>query len=191
VPLVLFGLIDVGGLSGLQESIGQADFFHAWANTGSTDNPMAVHWFAIVFGLGFVQSFRLLVHGLPRRAAGAGGRGRGRGAADPAHRGVPEAHVRGAGDLPRPDHPVHPPEPRRGQLQHGRPLRDGLLLPDRDARRRPDGAARRVHERDGGQRDGLQHRLDLRHLQGVHQPGRPRPPLPQRGPHSHRWRASP
>jgi SSS family solute:Na+ symporter len=57
VPLVLFGLIDVGGLPGLRESIGQADFFHAWSNTGSTDNPMAVHWFAIVFGLGFVQSF--------------------------------------------------------------------------------------------------------------------------------------
>ncbi len=57
LPLVIFGLIDVGGLSGLQESIGKADFFHAWANTGSTDNPMAVQWFAIVFGLGFVQSF--------------------------------------------------------------------------------------------------------------------------------------
>jgi SSS family solute:Na+ symporter len=57
VPLVIFGLIDVGGLSGLQESIGQADFFHVWANTGSTDNPMAVQWFYIVLGLGLVQSF--------------------------------------------------------------------------------------------------------------------------------------
>ena len=57
VPLVVFGLIDVGGLSGLQESIGRADFFHVWANTGSADNPMAVQWFYIVFGLGLVQSF--------------------------------------------------------------------------------------------------------------------------------------
>jgi solute:Na+ symporter, SSS family len=57
LPLVIFGLIDVGGLSGLQESIGRADYFHAWANTGSTDNPMAVRWFTIVFGLGLVQSF--------------------------------------------------------------------------------------------------------------------------------------
>src|SRR5829696_1586995 len=57
LPLVIFGLIDVGGLSGLQESIGRADYFHAWANTGSTDNPMAVRWFTIVFGLGVVQSF--------------------------------------------------------------------------------------------------------------------------------------
>jgi solute:Na+ symporter, SSS family len=57
LPLVIFGLIDVGGWSGLQESIGRPDFFHVWSNTGSTDNPMAVQWFYIVFGLGLVQSF--------------------------------------------------------------------------------------------------------------------------------------
>ena len=57
LPLVIFGLIDVGGLSGLQESIGKPEFFHVWANTGSTGNPMAVQWFYIVFGLGLVQSF--------------------------------------------------------------------------------------------------------------------------------------
>src|ERR687886_324284 len=57
VPLVIFGLIDVGGLSGLKESIGKPEFFHAWANTGSTNNPFAVQWFYIVFGLGLVQSF--------------------------------------------------------------------------------------------------------------------------------------
>src|ERR687889_812288 len=57
VPLVVFGLIDVGGLSGLKESIGDPQFFHAWANTGATDNPFEVQWFYIVFGLGLVQSF--------------------------------------------------------------------------------------------------------------------------------------
>jgi SSS family solute:Na+ symporter len=57
VPLVVFGLIDVGGLSGLKESIDDPQFFHAWANTGSTDNPFEVQWFYIVFGLGLVQSF--------------------------------------------------------------------------------------------------------------------------------------
>ncbi len=57
VPLVIFGLIDVGGLSGLKESISNPQFFHTWANTGSTDNPFAVQWFYIVFGLGLVQSF--------------------------------------------------------------------------------------------------------------------------------------
>lgn len=57
LPLVIFGLIDVGGLSGLKESIGKPEFFHVWANTGSADNPFAVQWFYIVFGLGLVQSF--------------------------------------------------------------------------------------------------------------------------------------
>jgi solute:Na+ symporter, SSS family len=57
LPLVIFGLIDVGGLSGLKESIGKPEFFHAWSNTGTTDNPFAVQWFYIVFGLGLVQSF--------------------------------------------------------------------------------------------------------------------------------------
>jgi solute:Na+ symporter, SSS family len=57
LPLVIFGLIDVGGLSGLKESIGKPEFFHAWANTGTSNNPFAVPWFYIVFGLGLVQSF--------------------------------------------------------------------------------------------------------------------------------------
>jgi SSS family solute:Na+ symporter len=57
VPLVIFGLIDVGGISGLKEAIAKPEFFHAWSNTGSTDNPFAVQWFYIVFGLGLVQSF--------------------------------------------------------------------------------------------------------------------------------------
>jgi solute:Na+ symporter, SSS family len=56
-PLVIFALVAAGGWSGLQETVGKPEFFHLWANTGSTDNPMAVQWFAIVFGLGFVMSF--------------------------------------------------------------------------------------------------------------------------------------
>lgn len=57
LPLVIFALIDVGGWSGLQESLNKPEFFHLWANTGGTDNPMAVRWFGIVLGLGFVLSF--------------------------------------------------------------------------------------------------------------------------------------
>jgi solute:Na+ symporter, SSS family len=57
VPLVIIGLMDVGGWSGLQQEVNKPEFFHLWANTGSTDNPMAVEWFAIVLGLGFVLSF--------------------------------------------------------------------------------------------------------------------------------------
>src|SRR5919107_425580 len=56
-PLVIFALLAAGGWSGLQETVNRPEFFHLWANTGSTDNPMAVQWFAIVFGLGFVMSF--------------------------------------------------------------------------------------------------------------------------------------
>src|SRR5919202_510699 len=56
-PLVIFALVAAGGWSGLQESVGKPEFFHMWANTGGTDNPMAVQWFAIVLGLGFVMSF--------------------------------------------------------------------------------------------------------------------------------------
>ena len=57
LPLVIFGLIDSGGWSGLQQKLGKPGFFHLWANTGSTHNPMAVHWYAIVLGLGLVVSF--------------------------------------------------------------------------------------------------------------------------------------
>ena len=56
-PLVIFALVAAGGWSGLQETVNKPEFFHMWANTGSTDNPMAVQWFAIVLGLGFVVSF--------------------------------------------------------------------------------------------------------------------------------------
>lgn len=57
VPVVILGLIDVGGWSGLQEAVGKEGYFNVWADTGSTDNPMAVRWFGIVLGLGFVMSF--------------------------------------------------------------------------------------------------------------------------------------
>ena len=56
-PLVIFALVAAGGWSGLQETVNKPEFFHLWANTGSTDNPMAVQWFAIVLGLGFMMSF--------------------------------------------------------------------------------------------------------------------------------------
>src|ERR671932_214136 len=56
-PLVIFALVAAGGWSGLQETVNKPEFFHMWANTGGTDNPMAVQWFAIILGLGFVLSF--------------------------------------------------------------------------------------------------------------------------------------
>src|ERR687886_161301 len=56
-PLVIFALIAAGGWSGLMETVNKEEFFHLWSNTGSTANPMAAQWFAIVLGLGFVMSF--------------------------------------------------------------------------------------------------------------------------------------
>jgi SSS family solute:Na+ symporter len=67
VPLVVLGLVNVGGWDGLQRSLQDVAAFkglpeHAytqsWANTGDpTLNPMGVEWFGLAMGLGFVLSF--------------------------------------------------------------------------------------------------------------------------------------
>jgi SSS family solute:Na+ symporter len=61
VPIAVLGLIKVGGLSGLADKVrgsklGDAGL-HAWAGTGTTDNPLGASWIGIIFGLGFVLSF--------------------------------------------------------------------------------------------------------------------------------------
>ena len=55
-PLVILGLQDMGGWSGLMAKM-QPEFTHSWKYMGTTANPMGVEWFAMVFGLGFVLSF--------------------------------------------------------------------------------------------------------------------------------------
>jgi len=55
-PLVFLGLRDLGGWDGLMSRLPET-FTHSWKYMGSTDNPMGVEWFAMVFGLGFVLSF--------------------------------------------------------------------------------------------------------------------------------------
>jgi SSS family solute:Na+ symporter len=58
VPLLIFGLIHVGGWSGLQAKLNRPDnFFHIWAYTGTTDNPYGVQWLIIGLGIGFAISF--------------------------------------------------------------------------------------------------------------------------------------
>ena len=67
LPLVFLSLKDVGGWSGLKESlapIAEANGFAAdtytttWKYTSeATANPLGVEWFGILFGLGFVLSF--------------------------------------------------------------------------------------------------------------------------------------
>src|SRR5262245_27206515 len=67
LPLVLLGLKDVGGWSGLKEKLvpvatnaGYAPgaWSDSWQHLGSASaNPMGVEWFGMVMGLGFVLSF--------------------------------------------------------------------------------------------------------------------------------------
>ena len=61
IPITIIGLVKVGGIDGLFESVrngplGEAAL-HTWSNTGSSDNPLGANWIGIVFGLGFVLSF--------------------------------------------------------------------------------------------------------------------------------------
>ncbi|SDU05687.1 solute:Na+ symporter, SSS family [Verrucomicrobium sp. GAS474] len=55
-PLVYLGLRDLGGWEGMAARLPEA-FTHSWRQMGTTENPMGVEWFTMVFGLGFVLSF--------------------------------------------------------------------------------------------------------------------------------------
>jgi SSS family solute:Na+ symporter len=67
LPLVLLGLHDVGGWSGLVAKLdpvatgagySAGAWTHIWRHLGSSaDNPMGVEWFGMAMGLGFVLSF--------------------------------------------------------------------------------------------------------------------------------------
>jgi len=57
----ILGLIETGGWRGMvariQQNFPGQDFTHMWGPTNSfSNNPMGIHWTAIVFGLGAVQS---------------------------------------------------------------------------------------------------------------------------------------
>ena len=66
-PLVILGLIDIGGWAGLQSrlaTVATSNGFapgawtDSWSHMGSASaNPMGVEWFGLVMGLGFVLSF--------------------------------------------------------------------------------------------------------------------------------------
>src|SRR6202012_492129 len=57
----ILGLIEAGGWTNLKAQITErmgSSYIHLWSTTAHfRDNPMGVHWFGIVFGLGFVVSF--------------------------------------------------------------------------------------------------------------------------------------
>ena len=66
-PLVVLGLIDVGGWSGLQARLatvatangfGSGAWSDSWSYMGNAaSNPMGIEWFGLAMGLGFVLSF--------------------------------------------------------------------------------------------------------------------------------------
>ncbi|HET8649819.1 MAG TPA: sodium/solute symporter, partial [Gemmatimonadales bacterium] len=66
-PVVVLGLRDVGGWSGLKarlateavaQGFGPGAYTHAWSTLGTAShNPIGVEWFGLVMGLGFVLSF--------------------------------------------------------------------------------------------------------------------------------------
>jgi solute:Na+ symporter, SSS family len=58
IPIVVVGLVRVGGWSGLQEAVNKPEFFSSWTGTGTGNwtNPLG-DWIGIVFGLGFALSF--------------------------------------------------------------------------------------------------------------------------------------
>jgi SSS family solute:Na+ symporter len=57
LPLVWVGLKNVGGWSGLKETLSAA-YMHSWRGLSSSHtNPLGVDWFTLVAGLGFVLSF--------------------------------------------------------------------------------------------------------------------------------------
>jgi solute:Na+ symporter, SSS family len=58
IPLVVLGLMDVGGWDGLQTRLANDAMVHSWKYLGSSSaNPMGVEWFGMAMGLGFVLSF--------------------------------------------------------------------------------------------------------------------------------------
>jgi SSS family solute:Na+ symporter len=66
-PVVILGLIDVGGWAGLRKGLAQVAVAQgyapdAWVSTwqhagNAASNPLGIEWFGVVMGLGFVLSF--------------------------------------------------------------------------------------------------------------------------------------
>ena len=191
-PLVFLGLRDVGGWSGLQTRLGEVAtaqhfapgaFSHSWKFMGNAaDNPMGVEWLAMLMGLGFVLSFGywctdflVMQRAMAAKSMAAARR-------TPLVAAVPKmlfpflvilpgmiaialTQHHGASGFALPD--------KAGwlaQLRSRYPADAAPLFSVGNSRARPDRVDGVVHVRHGGQRDRVQHRLDLRHLSGYLRP---------------------
>jgi len=202
-PLVFLGLKDLGGWQGLTERlthVATAQGFapQAWSSTWSqmgdpTTNPMGVEWFGVAMGLGFVLSFGYWCTDflVVQRAMAADSMSAAR--RTPLIAAVPKmlfpflvivtGHDRHRSSLRtgasgfvlphKPDGTLNYDLSIPMMLSHYFP--HGMLGPGAH------GAAGQLHVGDGRERHGLQYRLDLRHLPGLHPPRRQRSPLPQHG----------
>ena len=145
-----------------------------------SDNPMGVEWFGMVMGLGFVLSFGYWCTDflVVQRAMAAESMSAAR--RTPLIAAVPKmlfpflvilpgmiaialTQQHGASGFSLPAKAG-----RHAQLRPRDPDDAGALLPVGHARPRPHRADGVVHVRHGGQRHRVQHRLDLRHLPGLH-----------------------
>jgi len=61
LPITIVGLVKVGGIDGLWNSVRDSKLgdaaLHTWQGTANSGNPLGANWIGIVFGLGFVLSF--------------------------------------------------------------------------------------------------------------------------------------
>ena len=73
----------------------------------------------------------------------------------------------------------------RDGLRHDHPGHADPVLPDRALGAGAHGPHGVLHVGHGGERDRVQHRLDVRHLPELHRPEQERPALPVDGPHGH------
>jgi SSS family solute:Na+ symporter len=56
LPIVFLGLKQVGGFAGIAAKL-REPLLHSIKYLGTSNNPLGVNWFGVVFGLGFVLSF--------------------------------------------------------------------------------------------------------------------------------------
>jgi solute:Na+ symporter, SSS family len=200
-PLVWVGLKQVGGWDGMtsklataatQRGLPEYAYTNVWQGMGSaTTNSIGIEWFGMVMGLGFVLSFGYWCTDflVVQRAMAADSMTAAR--RTPLIAAVPKMFfpflviVPGMIALAMGDNII----PAK-LTAAGTPLLDtnGNVVLDYDLATpmmlvklfptgmlgpRPHGAHRLVHVGDGGQRDRVQHRVDLRHLPGAHQASRP------------------
>ena len=151
-PLVFLALKDIGGWSALKEKLipvatsqgyAAGTWTQSWAHMNNVkDNPMGVEWMRHGRGLGLCAVVRLLVHGLPRRAARDGRQVHVRRAPHTAYRRRTQDAFSRAGDFAR--HDRHrdavferdaissPPVTRwLAGLQHDHPRAAGEISADR------------------------------------------------------------